>query len=89
MSVCCSICHHLLVNSDTLVKPFEVLNVVDYGDAPVDPWSLDNSIGPIRALVREIAETGAVPIILGGDHTLDASRRCRLSPTSTGRATWA
>jgi agmatinase len=60
----------LLCNPDTLVKPFEVLNVVDYGDAPVDPWSLDNSIGPIRALVREIAETGAVPIILGGDHTL-------------------
>lgn len=59
-----------MVNPTTMVKPFEVLRVVDYGDAPVDPWSIQNSLGPIRQLVREIAETGAFPVVLGGDHTI-------------------
>ena len=54
----------------TLVNPFEVLTIVDYGDAPVDPLSAERSMGPIRAMVREIAETGAIPIIVGGDHSL-------------------
>jgi formimidoylglutamase len=52
------------------VQPFDVLTVVDYGDAPVDPFSIDNSMEPIRALVREVAEVGAVPIVLGGDHSI-------------------
>lgn len=59
-----------LQNADTRVRPFEVLRVVDYGDAPVDPFSIVNSMEPIRRLVREIAEVGAVPIVLGGDHSI-------------------
>ena len=50
--------------------PFEHLTVVDYGDAAVDPLSIENSMQPIRTLVREIAEVGAVPIVLGGDHSI-------------------
>ncbi len=60
----------MLINPDTRVQPFNVLKVVDYGDAPVDPWGLEESLTAIRSLVREIAETGAVPIVLGGDHTI-------------------
>lgn len=60
----------MLINADTRVAPFAELNVVDYGDAGVDPFSIVNSMAPIRRLVREIAETGAVPIILGGDHSI-------------------
>jgi len=59
-----------LVNADTRVKPFEVLRVYDYGDAAVDPYSIEKSMEPIRALVREIAEIGAVPIVMGGDHSI-------------------
>jgi len=59
-----------LQNPDTRVKPFEVLNVVDYGDAAVDPFSIEASMGPIRELVREVAETGALPFVLGGDHSI-------------------
>jgi Arginase family len=55
----------MLINDTTRVHPFQVLTVVDYGDAPVDPLSIDNSMAPIRSLVREIAEVGAVPIVLG------------------------
>jgi agmatinase len=57
-------------NPDTRVKPFEVLRVVDYGDAAVDPFSVDASMGAIRELVREVAETGAIPFVLGGDHSI-------------------
>ncbi|WP_320775091.1 agmatinase family protein [Streptomyces sp. CRN 30] len=60
----------LLINPTTRVKPFEELTVVDYGDAAVDWFSVENSMEPVRALVREIAETGAVPIVLGGDHSI-------------------
>lgn len=60
----------MLINPSTRVKPFEELTVVDYGDAAVDPFSIDNSMEPIRALVPEIAQTGAIPIVLGGDHSI-------------------
>ncbi|MFJ1709798.1 agmatinase family protein [Kitasatospora sp. NPDC088346] len=58
------------INASTRINPFDVLKVVDYGDAAVDAFSTPNSMGPIRALVREIAEVGAVPVLLGGDHSL-------------------
>ncbi|QWF84924.1 Guanidinobutyrase [Amycolatopsis sp. CA-230715] len=60
----------LLRNSATRVSPFSTLKVVDYGDAAVDPFSIENSMEPIRGLVREIAELRAMPVVLGGDHTL-------------------
>ena len=60
----------LLTNPSTRIRPFEHLTVVDYGDAAVDPLSIENSMQPIRTLVREIAEVGAVPIVLGGDHSI-------------------
>jgi agmatinase len=47
-----------------------VLNVVDYGDAPVDILSTERSILPVHQMVKEIAETGAIPVIVGGDHSL-------------------
>jgi len=47
------------------------LVAVDYGNAPIDIFSVENSMPPVRNLVREIAETGAIPIIIGGDHSLE------------------
>ena len=52
------------------VKGSSVLKIVDYGDAAVDNMSTERSMEHVRSLVREIAETGAVPIIVGGDHSL-------------------
>ena len=37
---------------------------------PSIPFSIEASMGPIRELVREIAETGAIPFVLGGDHSI-------------------
>jgi agmatinase len=47
-----------------------VLRVVDYGDAPVVPADAAASHRAIEAVVREIVDSGAVPLVLGGDHSI-------------------
>jgi agmatinase len=53
------------------VNPREVLKIVDYGDVAIDNNSTERSMQHVREKVREIAETGAIPIIIGGDHSLE------------------
>ena len=55
---------------DLGVDPFDVLTVVDYGDAQIVPASKERSHEAIRAIVGEIAAAGAIPIVLGGDHSI-------------------
>jgi agmatinase len=57
-------------NMDVGVDPFEVLSVVDYGDAQVVPADKEASHAAIRQIVEEICAAGAVPIVLGGDHSI-------------------
>ena len=57
-------------NMDLGVNPFEVLTVVDYGDAEVVPADQRRSHEAIRRAVGEICAAGAVPIVLGGDHSI-------------------
>ena len=52
------------------VEPFEVLDVVDAGDAPVTPANMERGHAVIRRKVHDVASSGAVPIILGGDHSI-------------------
>ncbi len=53
------------------VDASKVLEIVDYGDVAVDNESTERSMRHVREIVREIAETGAVPFIVGGDHSLE------------------
>jgi agmatinase len=53
------------------VDASDVLKIVDYGDVAVDNDSTERSMQHIREVVREIAETGAIPVIVGGDHSLE------------------
>jgi agmatinase len=59
-----------LPHAHTRVDALEELVICDYGDAPVDFESTHRSIEPIRGIVREIAEAGAMPFVVGGDHSL-------------------
>ncbi len=52
------------------VEPFEILTVVDAGDANVVPAWLERSHALIYQKVRDVAQTGAIPIVLGGDHSI-------------------
>ena len=53
------------------IHPSRVLNIVDYGDVAVDNDNTERAMQHVREIVREIAETGAVPMIVGGDHSLE------------------
>ena len=64
------IARNILTHTHVMIKPFEVLNCVDFGDAGVDPLNVENSHQEVRKRVREIVDTGAFPIVLGGDHSL-------------------
>jgi agmatinase len=55
------------------VDPFEVLDVVDYGDALAVPADIAQSRRNLVATLGEIYAAGAVPFVLGGDHSLSAS----------------
>jgi agmatinase len=57
---------HMLLGVD----PYAVLDVVDYGDAEVVPGDTARSHAAIRARVAEICAAGAVPVVIGGDHSI-------------------
>jgi agmatinase len=65
-----------MAHMGTMVNPFKELTIVDYGDAPVDPFSTERSMEAIRGIVREITEVklengkNVFPLIIGGDHSL-------------------
>ena len=76
------------------VEPFEVLTVVDAGDANIVPAWVDRAHAMIYRKVREVAATGAIPIVLGGDHSITwpsaapgASASSTSTPTPTPRTT--
>ncbi len=58
------------VDMCTMVDPTKELTIVDYGDIAVDNMSTELTVQHVRERVREIAETGAIPFIIGGDHSL-------------------
>ena len=61
---------HVMTHQHVGVKPWEILNCADYGDAGVDPFDSELSHEEVHKRVREVVETGAYPITLGGDHSL-------------------
>ena len=52
------------------VDPYAELDIVDYGDIEVYSSDLVRSHGLLRQGVAEILAAGAIPIVLGGDHSL-------------------
>ncbi len=52
------------------VDAFRVLRIVDYGDAPVIPADAAASHAAIERVVGEVVDAGAIPIVLGGDHSI-------------------
>src|SRR5687768_11607259 len=65
---------HLEVKLDA----FSELRLVDFGDAPVIPADAERSHAAIEATVAQVLATGAIPAVLGGDHSITepALRAC-------------
>ena len=54
----------------SLVKPLEALSVVDYGDFAVDWLSIERTVDHVADMVAETADTGAIPMLVGGDTSM-------------------
>lgn len=52
------------------IAPFRLCNVADVGDATVNALDPAASIGLIKAFFHDIHKAGALPIAIGGDHTV-------------------
>jgi len=52
------------------VDGFEVLRIVDYGDAPVVPANPEATRAAIERVVGEVVDAGLIPVTLGGDHSI-------------------
>ncbi len=57
-------------NMATGAAPFDHLQCADIGDVAINTFDLKKSVGIIEAAYHEILAHGAVPLTMGGDHTL-------------------
>ncbi|HTX70383.1 MAG TPA: agmatinase [Thermoleophilia bacterium] len=61
---------HPAYNPAQRVSVFERLSVVDAGDAHVTAGFTDRSLAAMQEPLTQVHEAGAVPLCLGGDHTV-------------------
>ena len=52
------------------VDAFEELRVLDFGDAAVLPADPERSHAAIETTVAQVVAAGAIPVVLGGDHSV-------------------
>lgn len=63
-------------NMHVMVDPLQDLNLVDYGNGPIDMMSTERTMHAMRSFVRSAAEVknesgkNIIPVIVGGDHSL-------------------
>ena len=55
---------------DLGISPFQAVQVVDAGDVPVNPFSIDEAVGQIHEHARQVLANGSKLVTIGGDHTV-------------------
>jgi agmatinase len=55
---------------DAGISPTDLLEIVDFGDAPVVPADPRACHAAIERTVGEVVDAGAIPLVLGGDHSI-------------------
>ena len=58
------------IHPTSAIAPYDICNVADVGDAPVNPIDLERSMADIEAFFSRIHSAGATPLAVGGDHTV-------------------
>lgn len=56
----------LALRSDGLAD----LRVLDAGDVEMTPGDIERALGALRSAVATVADSGAIPLVLGGDHSV-------------------
>src|SRR6195952_952828 len=46
------------------------LRVVDAGDVEMTPGDIESALGALESAVEKVARAGAIPVVLGGDHSI-------------------
>jgi agmatinase len=52
------------------LDPFEILRVADAGDVLMPPGLIEQSLRQLEDAVATVATSGAIPVVLGGDHSI-------------------
>jgi agmatinase len=52
------------------VDPLRDLRVLDAGDVEMPPGHIERSLQALEAAVTTVASAGAIPVVLGGDHSI-------------------
>jgi agmatinase len=52
------------------VDPLAELGVLDVGDVTMAPGDIEGSLAALEAVVTSVATAGALPVVLGGDHSI-------------------
>jgi guanidinopropionase len=52
------------------ITPYDWLNAADVGDVPINPMRLEASLQAITDHVGRVVQAGAIPLCVGGDHTI-------------------
>jgi len=52
------------------VDVVEALSIVDWGDVPVSPGDTERTYGQVEEALSPVVEAGALPLALGGDHSV-------------------
>jgi agmatinase len=52
------------------VSPYDLIQAVDAGDVPCNPFDIDAALQQVDDGVRELLSSGGRPVLLGGDHTI-------------------
>lgn len=55
---------------DSQIDPTLALRIADFGNLSVDNMSIERTLGHVRFMIGDVASTGAVPFIVGGDRAL-------------------
>lgn len=58
------------VNYSTKTAPFDLCDIADIGDAPVNSLDLDASLLSIQHFAQTVLSADARPLAIGGDHTI-------------------
>ncbi len=57
-------------NMKTRISPFDLIQVADIGDVPINTFDLNKSVAIIEQFYDGITEHNTAPFTLGGDHTI-------------------
>jgi len=55
------------MNGATRIKPFELANFADLGDAPVNPADIQDCMNRITEFYEKVKSNGIIPMTVGGD----------------------